>query len=367
MTSLDRENRPTRGLGLSLPGGGVTGAMYQVGVIAALEDGLVDFRAGDLDVFVGSSAGATVATFLAAGNSAQRLYRALLDPSDPFFPLQRHHLMRFDGAEWRRVGLSTLNAARRLFSSVTSSPLEADVWNELDRFWDSLPAGIFTLDAYEQFLAEIMLRRGVPDRFSDMPRKLVIVAIDLDQGARALFGLDALAHIPVARAICASAATPILFAPVRIEGRDYVEGGLGAVAHVDVAKSLGCDLVLVVNPMVPIQTDPAVRDIPTGHGTMQHVRDKGALWVYSQSWRVRTESRMREGLARFRSENPGTRVVLVEPDQTEATMFMYSPMNFAARRHILEDGYTQTTKALRNPDSELRRALESRGLVTKSG
>ena len=355
-----------RGFGLSLPGGGITGAMYQVGVIAALEDGLENFRAADLDVFVGSSTGATVATFLAAGNSAQRLYRALLDPADTFFPLKRHHLMRLDGAEWQRVGLSTLSAARRLLSSITSRPLEADLWNELDRFWDSLPAGIFTLDGYEQFLAEIMLRRGVPDRFADMPRKLVVVAIDLDQGARSLFGLDGLEHVPVARALCASAATPILFAPVRIEGRDYVEGGLGAVAHADVAKSLGCDLVLVVNPLVPIQTDPAVRDIPTGHGTMQHVRDKGALWVYSQSWRARTESRMREGLARFRAENSDTRVVLVEPDQTDATMFMYSPMNFAARRHILEDGYTQTIKALRDPGSPLRLALEARGLVAKS-
>jgi len=364
---MSAERRPKRGLGLSLPGGGITGAMYQVGVIAALEDGLDDFRAADAEVFVGSSTGATVATFLAAGNSAQRLYRALLDPSDTFFPLQRHHLMRLDGAEWRRVGMSTLAAARRLLSSVTARPLDADLWNELDRFWDSLPAGIFTLDAYEHFLAEIMLRRGVPDRFADMPRKLVIVAIDLDQGAPVLFGLGALAHVPVARAICASAATPILFAPVRIDGHDYVEGGLGAAAHVDVAKSLGCDLVLVVNPMVPIQTDPAVRDIPTGHGTMRHVRDKGALWVYSQSWRARTASRMHEGLARFRSENPGTRVVLVEPDQTDATMFMYSPMNFAARRHILEEGYTQTIKALRDPGSELRRALESRGLVAKHG
>jgi len=92
---MSSEPSPERRLGLSLPGGGITGAMYQIGAVAALEDGLEGFRAADIDVFVGSSTGATVATFLAAGNSAQRLYRALLDPSDTFFPLQRHHLMRF--------------------------------------------------------------------------------------------------------------------------------------------------------------------------------------------------------------------------------------------------------------------------------
>ena len=356
---------PQRGLGLSLPGSGITGAMYQVGVVAALEDGVEGFRAADVTAFVGSSSGAAVAAFLAAGNSAQRLYRALLDPVDPFFPLQRQHLLRLDGAEWRRVASSTLAAARRLLSSVTSRPLDADVWNELDRFWDSLPAGIFTLDAFEQFLTEIMLRRGVPADFAGMPRPLVLVATDLDAGARALFGLGELAHVPIARAICASAATPLLFAPVRIDGRDYVEAGNGTAAHVDVAASLGCGLVLVVNPTVPIRTDPGTRDIPTGHGAMRHVRDKGALWVSSQAWRVRTESRMREGLAWFRTEHPETEVVLLEPDATDATMFMHSPMNFAARRQILEDGYTATIRALRDPGSPLRAAFEARGLVVK--
>jgi predicted acylesterase/phospholipase RssA len=340
--------------------------MYQVGVVAALEDGVEGFRTADVAAFVGSAGGATVAAFLAAGIPAQRLYRALLDPVDPFFPLQRQHLLRLDGAEWRRVASSTLAAARRLLSSVTSRPLDADVWNELDRFWDSLPAGIFALDALEQFLVETMQRRGVPNDFAQLPRPLVLVATDLDAGARALFGLGELAHVPVARAICASAATPLLFAPVRIDGRDYVEAGNRTAAHVDVAASLGCGLVLVVNPTVPIRTDPDAREVPTGHGAMRHVRDKGALWVASQSWRVRTESRMREGLARFRSEHPEVEVVLLEPEPGDATMFMHSPMNFAARRQILEDGYTATIRALRDPGSPLRRALEGRGFAVKS-
>lgn len=351
-------------MALSLTGGGITGAMYQVGVVAALEDGIEDFRASDFDLFIGASSGATVAAFLAAGLPAARLYRALLDPADDFFPLERHHLLRLDSREWKRVGATAVSAARRLLSSVTSRPLEADLWNEVERFWDSLPAGVFTLDAYESLLLATMQRRGVPERFGDFESKLVVVATDLDGGSRALFGEGALAHVPVSRAVCASAAIPILFAPVRIEGRDYIEGGIGAVAHADVAKEAGCDLVLIVNPMVPVQTDPGVRDIPTGHGTMRRVRDKGALWVYQQAWRVRTEARLREGLARFRDDHPGTRVVLVEPPYDDATMFMHSPMNFAARRTILEDGYTRTVRALRG-DTELRRALESRGLVVR--
>ena len=39
--------------------------------------------------------------------------------------------------------------------------LRTDVWNELERFVDSLPAGLFSLAAYERFLAEFMERRAI--------------------------------------------------------------------------------------------------------------------------------------------------------------------------------------------------------------
>ncbi|MCA9607983.1 MAG: patatin-like phospholipase family protein, partial [Myxococcales bacterium] len=118
--------------GLCLGGGGITGALYAIGCLAALEEGVEGFRASDFDVFVGTSAGATVATALAGGYPATRLYRALLDPADDFFPLRRQHLLRLDGKEWRRVATSAVRATRHLFSSAASSPLDLDVWNELD-------------------------------------------------------------------------------------------------------------------------------------------------------------------------------------------------------------------------------------------
>src|SRR5688500_14024302 len=97
-------------MGLCLGGGGITGAMYEVGCLAALEDFFDGFSAADFDVLVGTSSGATVATVLAGGFPATRLYRALLDPADDFFPLKRNHLMRLDGAELRRVVMSVVGA-----------------------------------------------------------------------------------------------------------------------------------------------------------------------------------------------------------------------------------------------------------------
>jgi predicted acylesterase/phospholipase RssA len=354
---------PVKGTGLVLCGGGITGAMYEVGCLAALEEAFPDFRATDFEVFVGTSSGSTVAMALAGGLDATRLYRALLDPADDLFPLQRQHLLRFDVKEWGRVASSALGSARHLFTSATSRPLELDVWTELERFTDSLPAGLFSLDAYEKFLEGMMRRRGIPTRFEDMPRKLVIVANDLDDGRRAIFGTGELASVPVAKAVVASSATPALFVPVRVGDRDYVDGGLGEVGHVDIAEDFGCDTVLVINPMVPVRSDIRDRNVPTGAGKRARVRDKGMLWVVNQSWRMRTEGRFHRLLDDYRAIHPSLVVSLLEPAPDDALMFMYSPMNFGARRVILEDGFKATKQRLADPDHALRRALEAKGLA----
>ncbi len=352
-----------RKCGLCLTGGGVTGGMYQVGCIAALEDRIEGFTASDFDVYVGTQAGATLATFLAGGIPIQRMYRALLDPADDFFPLARNHLLRLDLQEILRVFGTTIAAARQVLSSAAGSPLDINLWSELERFVDTLPAGLFTLDPYERFVSEVMTRRGVPVSFGEMRKKLLVVASDLDAGSRAVFGEGELAEVPVARAIAASSALPILYAPVSVNGRDYVEGGLGDVAHVDLAEQAGCRLVIVINPMVPVHAARDAGAVPTGHGRKDRIREKGVIWVYNQAMRMRGEARLKLGLERFKREHPDTTVALIEPEPTNANLFMHSPMNFAARRAILEEGYNSTRRALSDPTSPLRQTLEQAGLT----
>jgi predicted acylesterase/phospholipase RssA len=330
--------------------------------LAALEDRVEGLSARGFDVYVGTSSGATVATALAGGLSVQRMYRALLDPADDFFPLSRHHLLRIDLGELLRVFGSAIAAARHVVSSAATSPLDLKVWDELERFVDSMPAGIFSLEPYERFLTDFMQRRGIPERFADLPRKLLIVASDLDAGKREVFGQGELSDVPIARAVIASNATPILYAPVEVAGRDYVEGGIGDAGQVDLAEALGCRMVLVINPLVPVHAGAEGRDVPTGHGKKRRVRDKGALWVYHQAMRMRAEARLQTGLELFRASHPATDVHVLEPKQSDATLFMYSPMNFAARRAILQEGYTSTVRRLSEPGSPLSRMLEAHGL-----
>ncbi|HEX6244582.1 MAG TPA: patatin-like phospholipase family protein, partial [Polyangiales bacterium] len=104
--------------GLCLCGGGITGAMYEVGCLAALEDFFDGFYACDFDAFVATSAGSTLAVALAGGLRAARLYRALLDPADDFFPLRRQHLLGIDQSEWKRVVSTVFSAGRRALATL---------------------------------------------------------------------------------------------------------------------------------------------------------------------------------------------------------------------------------------------------------
>lgn len=332
-------------IGLCLPGGGVTGAMYQIGALSALEDVIAPVEAKSFDLYVGASSGATVAAALAGGLEVQRLYRALLDPADNYLPLERSHLIRMDLDEWRRTLTTAVHAlghgARSLYSR-EPNPSPKGLWEQLDRFYDSLPAGLFTLDRFERFLEEFFLRRGVPNSFPAMPKPLRVVAHDLDIGARVLFGGEGLDDVPVARACCASIALPLFYSPVRIRDRHYIDGNLGRVPHADIALEEGMDMVVIVNPMVPVRPE-ASAGVPTGHGHRTSVRDKGLMWVYNQAMRIGSHARLGDNLSRIPEDKP---ILLIEPEPTDAVLFMHNPASFAARRTILEYAYRTTKERL---------------------
>jgi predicted acylesterase/phospholipase RssA len=334
---------------LSLPGGGLTGALYQVGALAALEDGVIAGDGPRYSAIVGSSSGASVAAALAGGIPIDRLYRALLDPIDNFFPLERGHLLRLDADEWRRALHTGVLAVRQALARVTTrgdassaTPAHLFLLEQIDRLNDSLPAGLFRLDRYERLLAEVFLRRGIPNDFRNMPTALRIAAHDLDSGERAVFGGEGRAHVPVSLACAASLALPVFFSPVRIDGRHYLDGGLGHVAHLDVAAGLGASLCIVVNPLVPIAA--AHGTIPTGHGARGSVRDKGLLWVFNQSMRIGSHARLHQEVARATAA--GMDVLVLEPEPTDAVLFLRNPVNVGTRRAILEYAYRTTRERI---------------------
>jgi NTE family protein len=352
-------------IAVCLLGGGAMGAMFQIGALAALEDTVERFQVNDFDLFLGSSAGASVAAALAGNLPIQRIYRAFLDPADVYLGLERGHLLRVDLAEWRRTVVSSALALRHGASSLLSGKtreIPARLSEELDRLYDSLPAGLFTLDGYERFLEEFFIRRGVPNAFSAMPRALRILAHDLDSGEPVAFGAPGLEGCTVARACIASMAIPPLFSPVRLGDRHYISSGSAEVEQLDLAVAEGADVLVVVRPMVAITT--AQSAVPTGHGERDSLRDKGMMWVFNQARRIGVQRSVEAAVTRIQ-ESGKVQVLVLQPLREDGILAMYNPASYDARRRMLEHAYRHTRQALARAFAERHPALERAGFVPR--
>ena len=98
--------------------------------------------------------------------------------------------------------------------------------------------GLIRGERLQQYVNEAV--GGLP--LEDLPTRFAAVATDLGSGESAVFnGGD------TGMAVRASSSFPGLVQPVRINGRDYVDGGLVSQVPVHVALSLGADVVIAVD------------------------------------------------------------------------------------------------------------------------
>ncbi len=79
-------------------------------------------------------------------------------------------------------------------------------------------------------------------RLEQLPIPFAAIATDVATGERVV-----LRKGPAGLAVSASSSVPVLFAPVRIDGRDLVDGGLTEPVPVIAAREMGADLVIGVD------------------------------------------------------------------------------------------------------------------------
>src|SRR5512135_3230782 len=75
----DEGNTTMTAHALVLGGGGIAGIAWETGLLVGLADAGIDVRNADL--FVGTSAGATVAAQITSGLSLEELFQRLVDPA----------------------------------------------------------------------------------------------------------------------------------------------------------------------------------------------------------------------------------------------------------------------------------------------
>ncbi len=332
--------RPRPRYALALAGGGVIGGMYEVGAMTALEERLNGSGSG-FDIYVGCSAGSVVASLLASGVRASEIYHILDEDLDD--PLNFRRGVLFAGDAFRmacsRFGRFVWAISKHVLRGGRCLP------DMLARAERELPAGFFTLEALERFMRLGLASRGYRNSFADLPKTLLIPAVDLNRAERVVFGTGELASVPISDAVAASSAIPGFFDPYTIAGRDYVDGGVGFSGHADLAAEAGADVVFVVNPLVPNRV--------ANGGSM---RARGVYTIMEQAGRIYSQNLLQLGMGSLAVKFPRTTFHLLQPPQDTELMFGPS-MGFEASQAALRFGYTSTRAWLDAQGAALLRQL----------
>jgi NTE family protein len=78
--------------------------------------------------------------------------------------------------------------------------------------------------------------------------RLRVCTVDMRSGRRVVFGSPGAPQAGVGEAVAASCSIPWVFKPVRIGGREYVDGGAWSVTNLDVAPARRDTQVLCLDP-----------------------------------------------------------------------------------------------------------------------
>jgi len=340
-------------IGLAIAGGGPIGGMYELGALRALDEALDGLDLTRLDSYVGISSGAFLAAGLANRLDAEEMCRAFITGDSDDLEFRADDFLRPAFGEYaRRIGglpRLAMDWSRGLLPGATRAAL----------FGGVVPTGVFDNRGVERFLADVFSRRGRSNDFRALDTALHVVAVDLDSGEAALFGSDALADVPISRAVQASAALPGLYPPVRIDGRDYVDGALRRTMHASVLLERDIDLMLGLNPLVPYT------DLPTDATPRKPRRpltDGGLPAVLSQTFRTLLQSRMQVGLAKYAQQYPDVDQLVFEPGDGASELFFLNAFSFSTRHRVCALGYRQTLDDLRARAAELEPVLGAHGI-----
>jgi NTE family protein len=263
-----------RRIALVLGGGGLKGFAH-IGVLRALEErGIVP------DVYAGTSIGALIAAAYLGGGVVDDLQARAES-------LRKRDLFRINH-------LGMLLERMRSPSIYLDEPLRA------------LCAG------------------AIPDvTFAALPKRLLVNTVDLDRGARVVWGLPGLEDVSVREAVYASCALPGFFPPGRVADRTCIDGGVVDNLPVSIASQFA-DLVIAV-------------DVGSSDQSRRDAASAGFAGIY-----MRAATMMMHALQQFPLGHwHGPPMVLIRPRVDDAAW-----LSFTDTAANIAEGYRSATRAL---------------------
>lgn len=346
---------------LALAGGGPEGAIYEIGALRALDEAIEGIDFTEFPLYVGVSAGAFVGSCLANGISTDQLCRSIVRDEPGEHPFRPELFLRPALGEWVRRGVTMPKRLAEAWADYLFKPdHEGGLLSAMTgRMGRSLPVGIFDNRGIRDFLAGAFCLKGRTDDFRRLPTQLIVVAADLNSGEAVRFGEPGFDHIPISTAVQASTALPVAYPPVCIDGREYVDGVLLKTVHASVAFDSGADLVLCVNPIVPVDTARAAEE---GYMRRGKLVDRGMPGVLSQAFRTLIHSRLVTGMAAYQRRYERADLILFEPRRDDYQMFFRNVFSFDSRKLVCEHAYHSTLADLRARREQIDPILRMYGL-----
>jgi NTE family protein len=326
---------------LVLAGGGLTGAVYEIGALRAIDDLLQDRTVNDFDIYVGTSAGALIASFIASGVGPEEMLQ-VIDGTHPYAgTIKRQHIFNLNWHQYLEWGMKLPVKLLEAWTHYLRNFGDMTLFDLLWSLSEALPSGLYDPDGLEEFVRSGMRNLGYSNDFRDLPRDLYIIATDLDCGQRAIFGRDYI-EAPISTAVAASSAMPIIYTPVRFGDGEYVDGGARGNASIDLAIEKGATLVVCINPLVPF--DNQNRDkIPFLGPDGGHLSKKGVQSIANQVFHIFLHSGLHYHIKQVRRAHPEVDIILIEPSSEDYQMFFYNIMRYSARLIIARHGFESVT------------------------
>lgn len=183
MPNIEKETKKKLSVGLVLGGGGARG-FVQVGALKAFKESNIDF-----DMCVGTSVGSIVGALYCAGVAPEDIIKI----SDTLDRIDFHGRLLIKPDDPRKIG-----------------------------------------DVLSRVIGDV--------KIEDLKKKYAAVATDLKTGKQVIISSGSILD-----AVSASSAFPIIYAPLKKDGRNLCDGGLTNNIPADVCKMLGADRVVTVD------------------------------------------------------------------------------------------------------------------------
>ncbi|TBU75423.1 patatin-like phospholipase family protein [Phytopseudomonas daroniae] len=290
-------------VGLVLSGGAARGLAH-IGVLKALEE-----QGVQVDAIAGTSMGAVIGSLYASGYSIAELEEVALTmdwqqvlsdaPPRPDVPFRR-----------KQDDRDFLIKQRLSFRDDGSL---------------GLPLGVIQGQNLALLLERLLVRSSDIRDFDRLPIPFRAVATDIANDEKVIFSSG---HLP--QVIRASMSIPAVFAPVELDGRLLVDGGMVDNIPVDVARSMGVDRVIVVDIGTPLKPRKELLTV---------------VDVLNQSITMMTRRNSEEQLATLTDVD-----ILVQPP-----MAQFGVTDFGRGEAMIDAGY-RAAQALQPRLAELRRS-----------